>query len=149
MELNKPLGYFLAKSHRIFKIAMVSRFREREVELTFDQFVILQILNSNSGIIQQDLANYMQKDKSIIVRQIDGLLEKEFVIRHTNNEDKRKKNLILTEKGLVALNQMQQIGSEVTNKLLSGVSETEFEIFRNVLNRIQENGDPGEESVIC
>ena len=41
MELNKPLGYFLAKSHRIFKIAMVSRFREREVELTFDQFVIM------------------------------------------------------------------------------------------------------------
>jgi len=149
MELNKPLGYFLAKSHRIFKIEMVSRFREREVELTFDQFVILQILNSNSGIIQQDLANYMQKDKSIIVRQIDGLLEKEFVIRHTNNEDKRKKNLILTEKGSVALNQMQQIGSEVTNKLLSGVSETEFEIFRNVLNRIQENAEPNEESVIC
>ncbi len=149
MESDKPLGYFLAKGHRIFKIQMVSRLKEQGIELTFDQFVILQILNSNSNIIQQDLANYMQKDKSIIVRQVEGLLEKQLVTKVTNKEDNRKKNLILTRQGTTALNQMQQVGSEVTKKLLSGISETDLEIFRNVLNRIQENGEADVKLISC
>lgn len=149
MEVDRPLGYFLAKSHRIFKIQMDSKFREQGIELSFDQFVILQILHSNASIIQQDLANHLQRDKSIIVRQIEGLLEKELVKRLLNSKDKRKKNLVLTEKGSSILNQMQKIGSEVTKNLLYGVSETEFEIFRKVLGKIQENGGSDEESDIC
>jgi DNA-binding MarR family transcriptional regulator len=137
------------KCHRIFKIQMDFKFREQGIELSFDQFVILQVLRSNASIIQQDLANHLQRDKSIIVRQIEGLLEKELVKRLLNSDDKRKKNLVLTEKGSSLLNQIQKIGSEVTKNLLYGVSETEFEIFRKVLSKIQENGGSDEESDIC
>ncbi|HZL10009.1 MAG TPA: MarR family transcriptional regulator [Prolixibacteraceae bacterium] len=149
MELCKPLGYLLGRSLKVFKNQLVFEFKEKQIELTFEQFVILHMLNSNCDLIQQDLANQMQKDKSIIVRQINALLECQYVIGQTNKDDKRKKNLILTKKGFEILNQMEEIASETSSKLLSGVSETELEIFRNVLSKIQENGGLEEEAFNC
>jgi DNA-binding MarR family transcriptional regulator len=140
LELSKPLGYMLGRSLRVFKNQLISEFRERKIDLSFEQFIILHILNSNCKLIQQDLANYLQKDKSIIVRQIDFLLDNQLVVRLTNQSDKRKRNLILTENGIEILNQMKKIALEVSDKLLSGVSENELETFRNVLMKIQENG---------
>ena len=149
MESSKPLGYMLGKSLRVFRNQLAFEFKEKEIELTFDQFVILHLLNSNCDLIQQDLANQLQKDKSIIVRQINGLLGNQYVVRLTNKEDKRKKNLILTKKGFEVLNQMKEIASELSTKLLTGVSENELETFRNVLRKIQKNGGAEEEFFNC
>ncbi|MFA5328946.1 MAG: MarR family transcriptional regulator [Prolixibacteraceae bacterium] len=140
METGKSLGYLLGQSLRAYKSLLVETCRKQEIELTFEQFVILQKLHSNCDIIQQDLANHLQKDKSIIVRQINGLLEKQLVTRHTNLDDKRKKNLVLTPKGHLLLTELKDIVSEITGKLLSGIPENEVTIFRNILAKIHENG---------
>ena len=149
MELNKPLGYILSQSLRIFRNQLALEFKEKGIELSFDQFVMLHILNSDCDCIQQDLANQLQKDKSIIVRQINSLLENQYVVRLINKEDRRKKNLILTKKGFEVLNQMKEIASELSTKLLTGVSENELEIFRNVLMKIRKNGGAEEEFFNC
>ena len=149
MESSKVLGYMLGQSLRVFKNQMVSEFKELEIELTIEQFVILSLLNSNCDLIQRDLASQLQKDKSIIVRQINCLLENQYVVRLTNKDDKRVKNLILTKKGFEKLNQMKEIASEVSRKLLTGISENELEIFQNVLLKIQENGGVEEDIFNC
>lgn len=130
----------LGRSLRVFKNQLIFEFKEKKIELSFEQFVILHLLNADCNLIQQDLANHLQKDKSIIVRQIHYLLENQYVVRLTNKADKRKRNLILTKNGLELLNQMKEIALEISKKLLIGVSEKELEIFRNVLMKIQENG---------
>jgi len=139
----------LAQTFKGFKNQMASEFKCLEAGLTFEQYVILHLLNSNAVIIQQDLANHMQKDKSIIVRQINGLIEKKYVVRLTNKEDKRKNNLILTDAGIEILRQSKKIALEVNQKLLSGINEKELEVFRNVLNKIQENAGFEEELFNC
>lgn len=149
MESGKPLGYLLGRSLRVFRNQLVSEFKEKEIELTFDQFVILHLLNSNCDLIQRDLASQLQKDKSIIVRQINCLLDNQYVVRLTNKEDKRIKNLILTKKGFEILNQMKEIASELSKKLLTDVSPNDFEIFQKVLLKIQENGGVEEEHFNC
>jgi DNA-binding MarR family transcriptional regulator len=149
MERTKPIGYMLAQTFKGFKNQMASEFKCLEAGLTFEQYVILHLLNSNAVIIQQDLANHMQKDKSIIVRQINGLIEKKYVVRLTNKEDNRKNNLILTDAGIEILRQSKKIALEVNQKLLSGINEKELEVFRNVLNKIQENAGFEEELFNC
>lgn len=145
MGSDIPLGYMLSRSRRVFKHQMTIEFREKEIELTFEQFVILKLLDSNADFIQQDLADRLQKDKSIIVRHINCLLEHQYVVRLTNNGDKRKKNLTLTSTGVEILDQMKIVAVEVTKKLLTGVTDNELEIFQHVLLKIQENGDIEEE----
>jgi len=147
MELSKPLGYMLGRTLRVYKNLIVTEFRKHEIELSFEQFVMMQMLNSDCTLIQQDVANHLQKDKSIIVRQINVLLERQYVIRHTNKEDKRKKNLRLTKSGIDILNQMKEISSEVSGKLLSGVSDIELDTFQRVLMKIQENSGAEEETL--
>ncbi len=139
-----PLGYMLNRSRRVFKNQMASELREKKIDLSFEQYVILKLLHFNTNLIQQDLADRLQKDKSIIVRHINCLLEHNYVVRVTNQADQRKKNLTLTSDGVAILNQMKVIAADVTNKLLVGVSETELQIFQDVLLKIQENGDAEE-----
>ena len=149
MESRKPLGYMLGQSLRVFKSQMVSEFKKKEIELSFEQFVILHMLNSNCDLIQRDIATQLQKDKSIIVRQINGLLEKQYVVQRINKNDKRIKNLILTVSGFEILNQAKAIADELSEKLLTGIPETDLEIFRGVLLKIQENGGVEEETFNC
>jgi DNA-binding MarR family transcriptional regulator len=145
MGTSKPLGYMLDRSLRVFRNQMIFEFRERGIDLTIEQFVILHFLNSNCDLIQRDLANYLQKDKSIIVRQINCLLMHQYVAGSTNSEDKRKKNLVLTKKGFEILDKMREISGEVSGKLLTDVSEYDLGIFHNVLKKIQQNGGAAED----
>ena len=149
MESGKPLGYMLGRSLRVFKSQLISEFRKNGIELTFEQFVILHLLNSNTNMIQRDLASHLQKDKSIIVRQINCLLDNQYVVRTENKNDKRIKNLILTIKGIKILNQMKEMATEVSKNLLTGVPPNDLEIFQNVLMKIQENGGADEELFNC
>ena len=145
MEEIKPLGDILGLPLRVFLNHVALEFRNREIELTFEQFVMLRMIDSNKELIQQDIANHLQKDKSLIVRQMNGLIEKKYVVRQTNREDKRKKNLILTQKGTEMMNQITELAFEVSNQLLAGVDENDNKAFRRVLNQIQENGGSSEE----
>jgi MarR family transcriptional regulator, transcriptional regulator for hemolysin len=145
MEEIKSMGYNLGLSLRVFLNQVVVELRSREIELTFEQFVMLRMIDSNSEIIQQDIANHLQKDKSLVVRQMNGLIENNYVIRQTNREDKRKKNLILTPKGTEMMNQISELTFEVSNKLLSGVDNNDYEAFHRVLNKIQANGGSDED----
>ena len=149
MQSGIPLGYMLSRSRRVFKHQMNSEFRNKGIELTFEQYVILKLLDLNADFIQQDFAECLQKDKSIIVRHVNFLIEHQYVVRLTNNSDKRKKNLTLTKNGAEILNRMKDISAEVTRKLLLGVTENELEIFQRVLLMIQENGGAEQESLVC
>jgi len=140
MESNRQLGYLLNKTLRIFKSQITTEFRKQGIELTFEQFVMLRMLDANCDMIQQDLAHVLQKDKSIIVRQMNGLLFEKYVDRLTNTDDKRKKNLTLTNKGIEILKQIKIISNDLSDKLLSGVEESEYATFKKVMLKIQENG---------
>lgn len=140
MESNKQLGYLLNKTFRVYRSQLISELRKGGIELSFEQYVMLKMMVSNCDMIQQDLADILQKDKSIIVRQINGLIDDKIVDRVINTDDKRKKNLTLTNKGLELTNQLKTISSDLYNKLLTGISESEYTTFKKVSLRIQENG---------
>ena len=140
MESNRQLGYLLNKTLRIFKSQITTEFRKQGIELTFEQFVMLRMMDLNCDMIQQDLAHVLQKDKSIIVRQMNGLLDEKYVDRLTNTDDKRKKNLTLTSKGIEIVKQLKAISNDLSDKLLAGVTESEYETFKKVMLKIQENG---------
>ena len=132
---------------RVYRNKMTGKLKENELELGLDQFLILLQLNAREDVTQQDLANHLQKDKSIILRQINVLLEKRYVVRLPDKKDKRKKNLILTQKGSETLQQALQIGRTLSEELLSGISQEEIHIFEQVLQKIQEKS--GLEQELC
>jgi DNA-binding MarR family transcriptional regulator len=139
MEEAKSLGYMLGRTFRTFLNQVATELKKREIELTFEQFVMLRMIYSDGNVIQKDIARCLNKDKSLVVRQMDFLIERGFVVMIPNRDDKRKKNLMLTPKGHNMMEEIMSLNNEVSRKLLAGVDDSEYRIFLQVLNTILVN----------
>ncbi len=148
MDLEKPLGYLLCRARRVYKNKLMIQYKERKIDLSLNQFIILQQLGLNKEMTQQELADYLKKDKSIILRQIHSLVDRKYILRLHNEKDKRKKILTITSEGQNILKLSLEIAQSVSRELLTGVSPEEQEIFRNVIEKIQKNGG-FEENMCC
>jgi DNA-binding MarR family transcriptional regulator len=147
MNLETPLGYLLCRARRAYKNKLMMRYKENNIELSLDQFIILHQVGLNEEVTQQELADYLQKDKSIVLRQISALIDKEYVIRFYDKKDKRKKNLLITSEGYKVLEISREVAKSVSGELLSGVRPQELHVFEVVMNKIQKNG--GFEVGVC
>ncbi|HLR76742.1 MAG TPA: MarR family transcriptional regulator [Balneolaceae bacterium] len=129
----ESLGRKIALTLRAMVKATKRNFESASIDLTPEQFFILNILDDNEGIILKELAELLEKDKSAIARHINVLEEKHFVARVTCEEDKRKKLLILTKPGLKTLAKANEISKAKENEATENLSETDLEIFEQVL----------------
>jgi DNA-binding MarR family transcriptional regulator len=145
MTLEKPLGYLLWQTKRVYRNRLIAKLKEVNIDFALEHFVILHQISLKDDLTQQDLANHLQKDKSIILRQINLLIDKNYVRRLTHEDDKRKKILVLTKEGLAILASTKEIAKSVSSELLSGVNNKDVDVFLTVLNKIRENGGPVED----
>lgn len=114
-----------------------SSFVESGNELSMDYYMLLYILYDKDDIIQHDLAHFMNKDKSAILRQIDLLERKKLVVRIPDSEDRRKKIIVLTKDGVKTVESMLKIEADVLNDLLKDISESDLKIFESVLDKMK------------
>jgi DNA-binding MarR family transcriptional regulator len=103
MNKEEPLSRLLGLILRIYKNRLTALLKENNITLRPEQFMILHELSVGEDLTQQDLSNHLQKDKSIVLRQIATLMEAGYVIRLQDKVDKRKKKLSLTKKGVIYL----------------------------------------------
>ena len=147
---NIPVSYMLGQTLKAFKNKMGTKLKENDVELSFELSITLFFLScANKNPTQQDMAKLLQKDKSLILRQINTLIEKKYVVRIQDQSDKRKKKLILTKKGEDTLESMRNIGRQVEKELLCGIADKDLSLFREILSKIQSNAGLEEEYYIC
>lgn len=149
MLSEKPLGYLLCQSRRVYKNIVTSKFKENAIDLSLDEYIILIRIHLHSDDTQQKLADDLQKDKSIVLRQINGLLDKKHVIRKIDKEDKRKKTLILTTEGEQVLNRSKEIAKHVSDELLRGISHEDRKVFERVIETIRANAGIEDENCNC
>ena len=106
------------------------RFEEEGINLTIEQFFILNILDNEDGLILQELAEIVDRDKSAVLRHIDGLEKNHFVTRVKDDDDKRRKLLLITKPGIQVLEKAravdQQLDKEITEKI-ENIETKEFE----------------------
>jgi len=136
---SKTLFYFIEsaiKSYRNFAQSELSKIRE---DLTVDQALILQFLHQENNISQVELAKLLFKKEASITRMVESLVHKNYLLRSTDNTDRRKFRLQLTKKGASS---MEEIGAMVTSnrkKALSGISKSEQELLKKLLKKIINN----------
>ncbi len=140
MIFGEPLGYILGMIKRVYRNKLMLKFKENGIDLSLDLYVILCRIKEDKEVTQQDLADTLQKDKSIIMRQIHGLIERGYVVRLTNIQDKRKKELFLTDKGNEILKFTKNLSGDVANELLEGIDEKDQVIFEKVIKKMIRNG---------
>lgn len=105
--------------------------------LSMEYFFLLNILYDKDDVIQHDLANMMNKDKSAVLRQIDVLERRKLAVRIPDSEDRRKKTIVLTKDGMKTVEKLRKIEADIFNSLLKDVSEEDLKIFESVLDKMK------------
>lgn len=140
-EMPQTLGFMIMHTGKLLLRSINGMFAGISKEITFEQMGILYFLSRNTGkkdMIQQDIAELMDKNKSAVLRSIDLLEQKGFVRRVPAAGDRRKNVIALTDTGKNVIEKMHEYFLEKDISLKEGISEQELAICMKVLDRIQQ-----------
>lgn len=136
----------MAQTLKVFKNLIAKKLREHTIELSFEQFITLLFISLEETPTQQNIANQLQKDKSIILRHIQVLTQKGYVLKVVNKEDRRVKRLVLTPKGSGMVALLKKIEREVEKQVTAGIPKEDLINFTRVMSKMQANGFEEENS---
>ncbi|MEM8878118.1 MAG: MarR family transcriptional regulator [Pseudomonadota bacterium] len=86
----------------------------------------------------QRLVEQMGRDASQMTRLINRLENKGMLVRSVSTEDRRVRQLDLTEKGRLHVGRLDAIMSEIIDEIMEPLTHCEKELFDRLLSRINE-----------
>jgi len=78
----------------------------KEYNVTRSDMSLLIKLKEDGKMTQKELAEAKNLNTATVTRALDRLEKKGFVNRESNMKDKRKKNIVLTEKGIYIISEI-------------------------------------------
>lgn len=120
---------------------MMDAFQEQELILSFDQFMLLGFLNHHHQITQQELSVELRKDKSVVLRQVAVLTQLNLIERLEDQQDKRKKLLVLTSIGKTLMTKMKAYEGQIWEEMLKDIPEENLKVLSETLITIQNNNE--------
>ena len=129
----------IGKTGKLLGAKMNKIFKDRNISLTREQFVILKLLETNDGKPQQDLAFITESDKTSLSRLISNMEKNNLIIRKPSSNDKRIKQVFITSYGLNILEETQPLIIESINKFQKGISKSEIKQTIDIIQKVQNN----------
>lgn len=108
-------------------------------DLTFEQMMVLHILDDYEGLNLGDVADKADRERTTISRMVDGLEKRNLVIRVPDKIDKRQKLLYLTNFGKERIAQMDPLQKEFHRLIYRDIDEKEIENCIKTLTKIIDN----------
>ncbi|CAN5483629.1 hypothetical protein BH11BAC3_BH11BAC3_30690 [soil metagenome] len=133
------LGFMIIHTGKLLLKWINGAFSGLTTDITFEQMgVLYYISRSNTKeMIQQDIAEVMDKTKSAILRSIDILEQKGFVKRLPVAGDRRKNLIELTSSGKAIIDEMHNKFLDHDKILKEDIDLKDLETCMCVLSRIQ------------
>lgn len=139
MILSKKIGVYLNQAHFLFKQCFLNELVKNNVDLTPEQYLLIDLLWDNGQMTQQEIADEMQKDKNSITKLIDGLQKKGYVIRQADAEDRRKNLVLVTDMGQKQKMEVTRIAIDAVDNILNGIPIDELNTVVEVLSKLNKN----------
>lgn len=137
-----PLEMMIGLMMRAAVKSVKKQLHEAGIPYTVDQLTLLHAIHFKNGeLIQQDMADFMGKDKSAVLRIIDSLEKDGLLVRVVDAHDRRKKTLVITGKGKQVVDHFVKAEYSIWDKLQKGVTKEELDIFQQVIQKIQINAE--------
>lgn len=131
-------GRMLGRMGKVFKREL----NEAQIDITLEQLGLLHAISENEqDVVQQDMADIMNKDKSAILRLIDSLEKKGLVVRSIDPQDRRKNLLFVTEQGMAVLVKIGGVAAEINPKFVENISQADLDTFFAVAEKIKQNAE--------
>jgi len=131
--------YTIEDAIKTYRKFAQKRIGEQGLDITIDQWLILNCLHLNRDIPQNQLAELTFKDVASVTRMIDLLVKKEYLIRSIHADDRRRFVLEITEKGQKIIEKVSLIVNENRSIALKGLSDDDVSQMQSSLRQIIEN----------
>lgn len=144
-ETRRSFGYRLARLASMWRREIDADLRA--FGLTDATWRPIYYLNfSSSSMRQTDLARSLSLEAPSLVRLLDVLEKRGYVVRETDEEDRRSKLVSITEQGRKVAALVSRVADQVTARLMAGVSDPELEECCGVLDRVEHAAQAHKES---
>ena len=142
MKIENPTGtalYSIEKAIKEYRKLAQKNITKVVKDITVDQCLVLIILQQNESISQNELANLVFKDSASITRMIELMVKNDYLTRTIHAEDRRKFNLVITEKGLKTIELIEPVIQSNRETALHGLSLKEITLLDQTLHKIISN----------
>lgn len=136
-DLERNFGFLLVDVARLLKTSYDRRVRE--LDLTRSQWWVLNHLFRHDGIRQSELADILEIERAALGRLIDRLEANGWVRREPDPDDRRAKQVFLTEEVSPIVSRMRRIASELRSDVTQGMSQAQQTQFVDTLLQIKGN----------
>jgi MarR family transcriptional regulator, transcriptional regulator for hemolysin len=136
-QIEQPLGRMLSGLGKGYLHLLRTKLQHLDIDRNYYALVLIE--GQEEEVTQQELALLLDTDKVSIVRVVDYLSEKGYVKRVRKADDRRKHNLILTEKARQALPEIKKSFNEINEFALNGFSSSQISELAESIQKIKRN----------
>ncbi len=139
MNFKNPTGtvlYSIEKAIKEYRKLSQKNISKIIKDISVDQCLVLIVLNNNENFSQKEIANLIFKDNASITRIIELMVKKDYLTRTIHQEDRRKFQLQITEKGLKTIDLLTPAIQKNRKTALQGLSIEEINHLDKILNKI-------------
>ena len=137
--LDNSAGYLINMTALLLKREFSSAIKNNKIDVTPEQWAILNRLNENSNLTQKEVAKLTFKDNANITRMVDKLEKKGLVIRQSDSNDRRSWNLSITKKGIEIRDLVEPLAIDILNNISKGISKKEMDSYNKISKKIINN----------
>jgi DNA-binding MarR family transcriptional regulator len=138
-KLERVVFYMLDKAIKTYRQFAQRRLNDAGLDITIDQWLVLNTIESDPGVSQLEIAEKVFKDAASVTRIIDLLIKKSYLLRRSHPVDRRRFTLELTGEGKTLVKQVNRISEENRRIGLKGLNDADLEQLRCTLSTIINN----------
>jgi DNA-binding MarR family transcriptional regulator len=132
-------GYIIERTAKRMKQAFSKMLSQHNAGITVDQWVVLQLLEKESGLNQLEIAEKSFKDAPTITRMLDLLEARHFVSRSLDPSDRRKFIVNISEEGITLIKRLEKPVNNFRKKSYAGIDPSKLEQLYHIMNDIFSN----------
>ncbi|CAM1343416.1 MarR family winged helix-turn-helix transcriptional regulator [Tenacibaculum amylolyticum] len=137
--LDQSAGYLINMTALLLKRELNTAIKNNNINVTTEQWAILNRLNEKSGLSQKEVAKLTFKDNANITRIIDKLVAKGLVDRRNDANDRRTWKIFITSEGRKLRDAIEPLAVEILKKSTKGIDKKDVNLFNRTAKKIMEN----------
>ena len=137
--LIKEIAVYVNILNSRIKKCFFDKLQENGINITPEQFLVLDILWEKQSLSQQNIADIIQKDKNSVTKIIDSLEKKQLVRRVVDTKDRRINKIELTDEAIALEKITTDVAINFMNDTIKGIDNKDLDCFVNVMRQIKDN----------
>lgn len=138
-KLSNTIFFQLDRAIKSYRQYAQKQLNDKGFQITVDQWLVLKTITDQPDISQNEIAEFIFKDKASVTRIIDLLITKGYLQRETSAENRRRVKLTITKAGKNIIQQILPTIKAYRKNALVGIEENELSTVNIMLEKIIKN----------